>query len=87
MGNPVGNLHYCFIPLAAWIADTPKESLLVAMGLKSSPVMTVMLKNFGNTYQHPPCTATDTLTAIRDACLQCSLTDYMNLITVIRSWV
>ena len=84
MSDPVGNLHYCFTPLAAWIADTPKESLLAATGLKSSPVTTVMSKNFGDTYQHPPHTATDTLTAIHDACLQCSLMDYMNFIKVIR---
>ena len=84
MSNPVGNLCYCFTPLAAWIADTPEESLLVATGLKSSPVTTVASKNFGDAYQHPPCTAADTLAAIRDACLQCSPMDYMNFIKVIR---
>ena len=76
MSNPVGNLCYCFMSLAAWIVDTPKESLLAAMGPKSSPVMTVTSKNFVDTYQHPSCTAADTLTAICDACLQCSLMDY-----------
>ncbi|KAN0074461.1 hypothetical protein V8E55_011873 [Tylopilus felleus] len=24
--DPVGNLHYCFTPLAAWIMDTPEEN-------------------------------------------------------------
>ena len=84
MSDPVGNLHYCFTPLAAWIADTPEESLLAATGPKSSPVTTATSKNFGDAYQHPPCTAADTLAAIRDACLQCSPTDYMNFIKVIR---
>ncbi|KIK80661.1 hypothetical protein PAXRUDRAFT_28104 [Paxillus rubicundulus Ve08.2h10] len=34
MSDPVGNLCYCFTPLASWIADTPEESLLSAMSSK-----------------------------------------------------
>lgn len=84
MSDPVGNLCYCFTPLAAWIADTPEESLLVAMSLKSSLVRTAMSKHFGNVHQHPSCTVTDMLAAIHAACLQCLLMDYMKFVKVIR---
>ncbi|KAN0086064.1 hypothetical protein V8E55_007198 [Tylopilus felleus] len=34
MSDPVGNLCYCFTLIAAYIADTPEESLLAATGPK-----------------------------------------------------
>ena len=68
MSDPVGNLHYCFTPLIAYIVDTPEQSLLVCIGPKASPVSTTMHKEFGNSFPHPPCTATSTLDAIQKAC-------------------
>ncbi|KAF8547631.1 hypothetical protein OG21DRAFT_1527027 [Imleria badia] len=84
MSDPIGNLPYCFTPLAAWIVDTPEESLLAATGPKASPITTAMSKNFGNAHRHPPCTATDMLSAICSACLQCLPTNYKDFIKVIR---
>lgn len=46
MSNPQGNLCYCFTPLAAWIADTPEESLLSG----TSPKTTATSKDFGDPY-------------------------------------
>ncbi|KIK92374.1 hypothetical protein PAXRUDRAFT_34547 [Paxillus rubicundulus Ve08.2h10] len=35
MNDPVGNLQYCYTPLASQIADTPEESLLLATNYKN----------------------------------------------------
>lgn len=50
MSDLGGNLHYCFMPIASWIADTPEECLLVAMGPKASPITTVIAENFSDPY-------------------------------------
>ncbi|KAI6008569.1 hypothetical protein EDC04DRAFT_2907000 [Pisolithus marmoratus] len=84
MSDPKGNLCYCFTPLAAWIADTPEEGLLAGTAMKVSPVTTATSKEFGDPYQHPPCTAATTLTAICSACSQYSLTDYKNFLKAMR---
>ncbi|KAI6037289.1 hypothetical protein PISMIDRAFT_105549 [Pisolithus microcarpus 441] len=51
MSDPSGNLHYCFMPLAAWITDTPEESLLAGTSMKASPVTTATAQEFGDAYQ------------------------------------
>ncbi|KAF8545834.1 hypothetical protein OG21DRAFT_1491871, partial [Imleria badia] len=84
MSDPVGNLRYCFTPLAAWIADTPEESMLSATGSKVSPVTTATSKNFGDPYRHPPRTADKTLVAIRTACSQHSPRDYKKFLKAIK---
>ena len=85
MSDPVGNLRYCFTPLASWIADTPEECLIAATGPKASPVTTAMSKNFGDPHRHPPRTAEETLLAIRSACSKYSPKDYKNFLKVIKS--
>ena len=76
MSDLRGNLYYCFMPLAVWIADTPEESLLARTGLKASPVTTTTLKSFGDVYRDPPHTVENTLIAICTVCMQYSPTDY-----------
>jgi len=68
VSNLMGNLHYCFTPLVAWIADMPEESLLAGTATKVSPVTTATSKEFSDPYQHPPCTAVTTLAAIHSTC-------------------
>ncbi|KAI6011057.1 hypothetical protein EDC04DRAFT_2905737 [Pisolithus marmoratus] len=80
MSDPSGNLHYCFTPLAAWIADTPEESLLAGTSMKASPITTTTAQEFGDAYRHPPHTAVNTLAAICTACSQSSPTDYTNFL-------
>ena len=84
MSDPRGNLRYCFTPLATWIADMPKESLLAGTGAKVSPVTTATSKEFGDAYWHSPCTAANTLAAIRRACSQYSPTDYKNFLKAMK---
>ena len=83
MSDPVGNLRYCFTPLALWIADTPEESLLAAMGPKVSPVTTALSKHFGDPHRHPPRTAEKTVIAIRTACSKYSPKDYKNFLKAV----
>ncbi|KIM69832.1 hypothetical protein SCLCIDRAFT_102953, partial [Scleroderma citrinum Foug A] len=61
MGVPIGNLHYCFTPLVAYIADTPEQSLLAGISPKASPVSTAIYKEFGDLVPHPPRTSSRTL--------------------------
>ena len=68
MSNPVGNLRYCFTPLVAYIANTPKESLLACIGPKASPVSTATYKQFGDSFRHPSRMAAMTLDDIIQAC-------------------
>lgn len=84
MSDPVGNLHYCFTPIALWIVDMPEECLLVAIGPKASLITTATSNNFGDPYQHLPRTATKTLTAIRVACSKRSPTDYKHFLEAIK---
>ena len=84
MSDPVGNLRYCFTPLASWIADTPEESLLAATGPKVSPVTTAPSKHFGDPHRHPPRTAEKTVIAIRTACSKYSPKDYKNFLKAVR---
>ncbi|KIK20320.1 hypothetical protein PISMIDRAFT_13073 [Pisolithus microcarpus 441] len=76
MSDPVGNLHYCFTPLIAYIADTPEQSLLACISPKASPVSTTVYKEFGDPFPHPPRTAGRTLDNIKWACIEADLNDF-----------
>ncbi|KAF8548782.1 hypothetical protein OG21DRAFT_1479082 [Imleria badia] len=70
MNDPVGNVRYCYTPLAAYIADTPELSLVACMGPKVSLFTTATSKNFGDLVLHPPHTGSLTLAAIRQSLAQ-----------------
>ena len=76
MSDPTGNLHYCFTPLASWMADTPEESLLAGTSSKASPVTMAMSKQFRDPFRHPARMSTVTLAVIQLACDECSPLDY-----------
>ena len=84
MNNPVGNLWYCFTPLAAYIVDTPELSLMVCMNPKASLFTTVTSKHFGDSFLHPPCTGLHTLAVIRRTCNDCPPNDYAAFLKVIK---
>ena len=85
MNDPAGNLRYCYMPLASWIADMPEESLLAATGPKASPVTIATSKNFGDAHRYPLRTGETTLRAIHTACEKHSPTDYKNFIRTAKS--
>ena len=84
MNDPVGNLRYCYTPLASWIANTPEESLLSSTSPKTSPVTTVTSKQFGDSFRHPACMAAVTLAAIHAACAESSSLDFKEFLKTIR---
>ncbi|KAG6372918.1 hypothetical protein JVT61DRAFT_6943 [Boletus reticuloceps] len=43
MSDPIGNLRYCFTPLASWITNTPEESLIAATGPKALPIVILLI--------------------------------------------
>ena len=61
MSDPVGNLRYCFTPLAAYIADTPEACMLACVRGKTSPVTMATYKEFGDAFQHEQRTRATTL--------------------------
>ena len=76
MNDPAGNLQYCYTPLAAYIVDTPEQSLMVCTNPKASPFTTATLKHFGNPILHPPHTRSYTLNTICKVYEKCSPLDY-----------
>ncbi|KAG1888820.1 hypothetical protein F4604DRAFT_1569616, partial [Suillus subluteus] len=61
MSDPLGNLRYCFTPLASYIVDTSETYMLACVRGKTLPVTMAMYKNFRDALQHPSRTAKTTL--------------------------
>ncbi|KAI6018503.1 hypothetical protein BKA83DRAFT_4057941, partial [Pisolithus microcarpus] len=61
LSNPWGYSQYCFTPITSYIVDTPKAVMLAVVGGKTSPIMMATYKQFGNDFQHEPCTSSTTL--------------------------
>lgn len=61
LSDPIGLSHYCFTPLASYIADTPEAMMLASVGGKTSPVTMAMYKQFGDHFRHEPRTKSTTL--------------------------
>ncbi|KAI6039398.1 hypothetical protein EDC04DRAFT_2526494, partial [Pisolithus marmoratus] len=76
MSDPIGNLCYCFTPLVTYITDTPEQSLLACISPRASPVSTVIYKEFGDAFPHPPCTAMRTLDDIKQVCIEADPNDF-----------
>ena len=74
MSDPVGNLHHCYTPLVAYIADTPEQSLIACTSPKASP--------FRDGIRHPPRTAAGTLHVIKMMCAKSPPTDLINFLKV-----
>ena len=54
MSDPVGNLKYCFTPLAAYIVDMPESMMLAGVVGKTLSVTMAYYKQFGDPVQHEP---------------------------------
>ena len=85
MNDPVGNLQYCYTPLAAYIADTPELSLVACTSPKASPFTTATSTHFGDTVLRPPRTGPHTLSAIHQALEKCSPHDYQAFLRIVKA--
>jgi hypothetical protein len=61
MSDPLGNLRYCFTPLASYIVDTPESALIAGVAGKTSSVTMASYRQFGEPFRHEPRTASTTL--------------------------
>ncbi|KAG2137000.1 hypothetical protein DEU56DRAFT_912773 [Suillus clintonianus] len=61
MSDPVGNIHHCFTPLAAYIVDTPEACMLACVHGKTSPFTLVSYLQFRDNFRHPTRTRAITL--------------------------
>ncbi|KIK32479.1 hypothetical protein CY34DRAFT_27215 [Suillus luteus UH-Slu-Lm8-n1] len=50
MSDPVGNIHHCFTPLAAYIVDTPEACMLACVRGKTSPFTLASYLQFGDNF-------------------------------------
>ena len=64
LSDPVGNLRWCFTPLASFIVDTPEAQLIACVGGKTSPLTIANYQQFGDDFRHPPRTGSITLSTI-----------------------
>jgi hypothetical protein len=85
MNDPVGNLWYCYTPLAAYITDTPEQSLLACTSPKASPFTIATHKQFGDSVLHPPRISTHTLLAIRQALEKYSPHNYQAFLRAVKT--
>ena len=82
MSDPIGNLHHCYTPLIACIANMPEQSLIACTSPKALPVSTAIYKQFRDSICHPPHTATATLCVIKMMCAKSPQTDLINFLKV-----
>jgi len=54
MLDPLGQQHWCFMPLASYIVDTPESALVSGVGCKTSSVTTAIYAQLGDDFHHPP---------------------------------
>ena len=67
MADPLGYLHFCFTPLAAYIVDTPESALISGVAGKTLSVTMASYKQFGDNFRHEPRTASTTLAQLQAA--------------------
>ena len=53
LSDPLGNLRWCFTPLASFIVDTPEAQLISCVGGKTSPFTMANYQQFGDGFRHP----------------------------------
>ena len=65
MSDPLGSLRYCFTPLVSCIVDTPESAVYACVAGKTSSVTMANYKQFGDSFQHEPRTASTTLAQLQ----------------------
>ena len=77
MSDPIGNLQYCYMPLAVYITDTPEQSLVSCTSTRASPISTAFHGQFG---LHPCHTADQTRCKIHAICSKCDPDDFIKFL-------
>ncbi|KAG1828942.1 hypothetical protein EV424DRAFT_1536175 [Suillus variegatus] len=65
MSDPAGFSRYCFMPLVAYVVDTPEELSITCITMTASPVTMATHVNFGDSTRHPLRKGLSTLANIR----------------------
>ncbi|KAI6159304.1 hypothetical protein EDD17DRAFT_1762591 [Pisolithus thermaeus] len=84
MSDPTGNLHHCFMPLAAYIVDTPEACMLACICGKTSLVTMASYKDFGNAFQHECHTGVRMLSQLSH--IQCNPNDVKRYFTLCKDF-
>jgi hypothetical protein len=78
MSDPLGNLRYCFTPLAAYIVDTPEAQMLAGVCGKTSPITMATYRQFGDPFRHESRTASTTLLQLASIATRVDPSDISN---------
>ena len=79
MSDPLGNLKYCFTPIVAHIADTPKQHVIACITSNASAVTMAVADQFGDPVRYAPCTTSVTrqqLIAVKRTTCSSNLSSY-----------
>ena len=79
MSDPLRNLKYCFTPIVAHIADTPKQRAIACVTSNTSAVTMAVTAQFGDPVHCAPCTASMTrqrLIAVKRTTRSSNLSSY-----------
>ena len=68
MSNPNNLTRYCFMPLAAYIADLPEQHMIACVTKSVSPISLAEQSQFGDGILYPPRDGEDTLRKLVDLC-------------------
>ena len=80
MSYPIDNLWYCYMPLAVYITDTPKQSLVSCMSTRASPISTAFHGQCDDNLLHPRHTVDQTRHKIHAICLKCNPDDFIKFL-------
>ncbi|KAG1783205.1 hypothetical protein EV702DRAFT_1191636 [Suillus placidus] len=72
MSDPAGLSRYCFMPLVAYVADTPEELIIACITMNASPVTMATHANFGDPDRHPLRKGSSTLAHIQKVVMSVS---------------
>lgn len=70
LSDYAGKTRLCFTPLVAYIVDTPEAAALVGVAGKTSHLTMATYKEFGDSFQHQPRTATSILASLETLAAQ-----------------
>jgi hypothetical protein len=86
MSDHVSNQCYYYMPLVAYIANTPKQSLLACTSTRASSISTALYHQFGDNVIHPSHTADQTRNKIHLISSKCHSDDYIKFLKYAKAY-